>query len=831
MLPSSAWAAEPVVQSGTIAVGSAPVDIAITADGARAYVVNFGSDNVSVIDLSTGIAGTPIAVGNEPTSIAISPHGLFAYVTNYNNNGSSTLTRIDLVAGTSAAVSGTAGLLGPRSVVFSPDGSKAYVSNQASNPGKVTVIDTSSNAKITDISVANNPQNLAINADGTRLYVSSTGANTVSIFDLTTSPATLTASITGLSGPQGLALAGTSGSKLYVANQNASNIKVYNSSTGAAITTITGFNSPESVTVNPAGTQIFVANQGANEVKIIDLATETIVAVTPALTVGATPFYVAFAPNGLKAYVPNTGSTTVSVITYYQARTISFATTSYNLAYGASQTVTATPNIGAGTGTISYSAGSSTACNVNSSTGLVTMTAGTGTCSISSTITEGGTTVDNSYAKATTTTPVTITPQKVSLGVTAGNQTVAIGGTITPSYSLTSGTLVGSDALSGVTYTYQGTGSTTYSASSTAPTAAGTYSITPSAATYAPGTSTNYSVAYTAGALTISSNPITITAGTQTVQVGSPVSSSFTLTSGTLNGSDAITGVTYSYRGTGSTSYGPSNSAPTAAGTYSVTPSAAVFSPGNASSYTITYAAGSLTISTRAITLTAGIQNLNFGTTVTSTYSLTSGTLIGADTISGVTYTYQGIGSTTYSASTTAPTAAGTYSVTPSAATFSAGNASNYNITYITGQLTINPEPAAAVTLTLSANIGSPIVGSNADVTATGLRTNSSYELVVRSTPQTIATGLAVNGVANISAPLPSNLEAGWHSLTFIGTSADGTPTTSILYFKISSSGMLLQTSTTLPEELVHTGINVFDYIVLALALLIPGCYLATRKR
>jgi hypothetical protein len=63
-------------------------------------------------------------------------------------------------------------------------------------------------------------------------------------------------------------------------------------------------------------------------------------------------------------YLP--GTLTISRIN----RTLSFgATTTYTLAYGDTETVTATPS--AGDGTVSYSAGTSTACSVNSSSGVV----------------------------------------------------------------------------------------------------------------------------------------------------------------------------------------------------------------------------------------------------------------------------------------------------------------------------------------------------------------------------------------------------------------------------------------------------------------------------
>jgi YVTN family beta-propeller protein len=611
LIPSSAIAADPTVQAGTIIVGSGPTGIAITADGEKAYVTNYGSNNVSVINLNNGQPGTSITVGTNPTSIEISPTGGFAYVTNYNDPGNlSSVSRIDLSTGSVTSITHPS-LVGPVDVVFSPDGSKAYVSNQGSITTRgtlISVISTSSNTVTETITVPQDPQDLAISADGNKLFVSHPFGGRVSIIDVSVSPAVVSTPITGLTAPQGLALVGTSNNlTLYVAEKGtADRVSVYDATTTPAFKTrITGFADPQQLSLNgpqSSGTQLFVANRGANNVRIIDVNQNTLT--SPILSVGIQPYEVTFAPNGLKAYVANAGGTTLSVITYYQPRTLSFATTSYTLSYGATQTVTAAPSSGAGRGTIAYSAGSSTACTVNASTGVVTMTAPSGTCSISASITQGGTTVNDAYQAASTTTSVTITPQTAPLGITAGTQTVVVGGTITPSYSITSGALISPDALSGVTYTYQGTGSTSYSASTTPPTAVGTYSVTPAVATFSSGSASNYAITYNPGSLVIQAQPtaITISATSQVIQSGVSPTPQFSITAGALNGTDSISGVTYTYQGLGSTRYAASTTAPTAPGTYSITPSNAIFSSGSSASYTITYAPGTLTVEAPAPT-------------------------------------------------------------------------------------------------------------------------------------------------------------------------------------------------------------------------------------
>ena len=64
--------------------------------------------------------------------------------------------------------------------------------------------------------------------------------------------------------------------------------------------------------------------------------------------------------------------------------------------------------------------------------------------------------------------------------------------------------LVGSDEISSVSYTYEGTGSTTFAASSTNPDDAGTYSITPTITALSSGSLNNYNITYDAATLTIS---------------------------------------------------------------------------------------------------------------------------------------------------------------------------------------------------------------------------------------------------------------------------------------------------------------------------------------
>jgi hyaluronoglucosaminidase len=63
-----------------VTVGSNPAAIAITPDGATAYVANYVDGTITPVGLAAGTPKTPIKVPQAPTSIAITPDGKTAYV-------------------------------------------------------------------------------------------------------------------------------------------------------------------------------------------------------------------------------------------------------------------------------------------------------------------------------------------------------------------------------------------------------------------------------------------------------------------------------------------------------------------------------------------------------------------------------------------------------------------------------------------------------------------------------------------------------------------------------------------------------------------------------
>lgn len=293
-----------------------------------------------------------------------------------------------------------------------------------------------------------------------------------------------------------------------------------------------------------------------------------------------------------------------------------------------------------------------------------------------------------------------------SLIITASSETVTVGTPFIES-AIVTGTAPGDLAsLIKVSFTYAGSGSTSYPNSSTPPTAPGIYLVTPSNATVAisPSADTaNYSYyVYATGRLVITT-PLTFTASSETVAAGSPVSETVSV-DGLLPGDSAsVPSITYTYSGTGTTTYGPSTVVPTNPGTYSVTPSDAsvVITPGEDQPIyppPYLYVKGSLTITpVGTLIVTASSENVLEGTAYTESAALTGLSPGDSGVLSGVVFTYAGIGATTYAASSTPPTAPGGYLVTPSNATIAitpASHQGNYlTIAYSTGTIIITPAP------------------------------------------------------------------------------------------------------------------------------------------
>jgi len=263
----------------------------------------------------------------------------------------------------------------------------------------------------------------------------------------------------------------------------------------------------------------------------------------------------------------------------------------------------------------------------------------------------------------------TLTVTAVALTITADNKTKVYGGavpTLTASYS---GFVNGDSSASLAT---QPSLSTTATASSHV--SGNPYSISASGAA-----DSDYSISYAAGTLTVTAVNLTITADNQTKAYGAALPTLTASYSGFVNGDSSTSLATQPSLSTTATASSHVSGNP-----YSISASGAADSD-----YTISYAAGNLTVTAVNLTITADNQTKAYGAalpTLTASYSGfvnsdTAASLQTRPTLSTVATQLSSVGGSPYD-------------ITASGAVDS-----DYTITYVKGQLTVT---AAAPTVTIN---------------------------------------------------------------------------------------------------------------------------------
>ena len=243
----------------------------------------------------------------------------------------------------------------------------------------------------------------------------------------------------------------------------------------------------------------------------------------------------------------------------------------------------------------------------------------------------------------------------IAVAAVSDDSTISVTGADYPydgaAHGPTSASVTGSTGA--VTYSYAGTGSTSYGPSATRPTAAGSYTVTATVA--ADGAYLSASSSPTAFSIGLASSTVTVAGGSY-IYDGSaqgPNSASVTGSTGA---------VTYSYAGTGGTSYGPSATRPSSAGSYTVI--ASVAPSGSYAGASSTPTAFTIAPASSSIAVTGGSYTYNGSAQGPNSASVTGSS-------GAVTYSYEGTGGTSYGPGATRPTAVGSYTVT---ATIAADN-------------------------------------------------------------------------------------------------------------------------------------------------------------
>ena len=276
-----------------------------------AYITNFNSNSVSVIDTGNNTLKATIPVGTDPLAVAISPDGARVYVTNSNYGDTGTVSVIDTARNKVVSTINVGYKYYPCGIAVTHDGKKLFVADRDING--VSIVDTATNTVIATIPAGIRPLGVAISPNGKKAYVANRYSNDISVIDTGTNTVISTVKV-GL-GPCGVAV-NQQGTELYVTNCESNDVSVVNTSSGTVTATIPAAKWPMGVTVSPEGSKVYVTNERSNSVSVIDAVTKSVVA---NITVGKNPYGISVVPDGTKVYVANSGNdedpgNTVSVI-------------------------------------------------------------------------------------------------------------------------------------------------------------------------------------------------------------------------------------------------------------------------------------------------------------------------------------------------------------------------------------------------------------------------------------------------------------------------------------------------------------------------------------
>ena len=358
----------------------------------------------------------------------------------------------------------------------------------------------------------------------------------------------------------------------------------------------------------------------------------------------------------------NAAQTQQFTMTTYNPQVITFNAIS-DINYGDSApTISPTSDSGM---TITYSSTTPDICTI-STLGVITILK-VGTCTITADQPgglKGGTSTYYEAAEQKVQSFI-VNPKAITITAAAKSKSY---GDLDPglTYSITAGALVGSDTLTGTL-------------SRAAGESVGTYLISQN--TLSPGN--NYTVTYQSANLTINLKQITVTAAAKTKQYGATDPALTYSSTPALKAGDTFTGTITRTSGEN-------------VGDYSILIGTLALPAG----YQLIYVGETLTVTAKPLTITADNKSKNAGDSTPSFTYQVSG-LVGSNAVGSVTMNFS---SGSYPSSTSVPTADGSFTITPSAAVFSNGLASNYNITYATGTYTITSLQSQTLTWTTIGN-------------------------------------------------------------------------------------------------------------------------------
>ena len=256
-------------------------------------MVSPDSVSVSVISTDSNTVTSRIRVGSRPTAIAITPDGTMAFVANFYSES------VSVISTASNTIIATV-MVGENPTAIATSSDRAYVANNYGH--SVSVIDInrikdgpSHNPVIQTVVVGGNsyPSAIALSPDGTKVYIKITDNE----FRLIGGGAVSAIGAPVTNGP--IAITGT---KVYISKslQDAVAVTSTTATPGDIPLSVSVERNPTVIAITPDGKKAYVVNSRSDSVSVISTDSNM---VTATVRVGSNPTAIAITLDGTKAYV------------------------------------------------------------------------------------------------------------------------------------------------------------------------------------------------------------------------------------------------------------------------------------------------------------------------------------------------------------------------------------------------------------------------------------------------------------------------------------------------------------------------------------------------
>ncbi len=269
----------------------------------RLLVVNQGADSLMIFEEPAHRLLATVKVGRDAREVAVTPDGRKAYVSNF---GSQSVAVVDLDTYKVIKTIGAAGFQAPHGLQVTPDGRWLLVTSEGNR--RLVLIDARRDVVARSVTTSQRGSHLiAMTVSGRQAYVANGESDTVSLVRLP--ELRLQHSIKIGSGPEGIAAA-PNGRLIVVALQGSGQVALLDTGTDQVVARLPVGQTPIRVAFVPRSFTALVVNRDSDDVTVLDVLSRK---VTRTVRVGQRPGGVVTNARGTRGYVANGDSGTVSV--------------------------------------------------------------------------------------------------------------------------------------------------------------------------------------------------------------------------------------------------------------------------------------------------------------------------------------------------------------------------------------------------------------------------------------------------------------------------------------------------------------------------------------